>query len=69
MLSELFWGSLVVTASGLLMKIISLTYKSKCTECQVCCFKIKRNVEVEEKEHEFDIEHKIVSTKDEELAR
>jgi len=58
MLSELFWGSLVVTISGVILKVLSLTFKSKCTECKVCCFSIKRDVAMEEKEHEADLFYK-----------
>ena len=67
MLSELFWGSLVVTISGVILKVLSLTFKSKCTECKVCCFSIKRDVALEEKEHEFDVEHKVASGKEEKV--
>lgn len=57
--SEIFWGSFIVTVSGLLLKVISMTFKSKCSECRFCGISIKRNVEIEEKEHEFDIVHNI----------
>jgi hypothetical protein len=30
-----------------------MCYKSKCSEVNLCCFKIKRDVIVEEKEMEF----------------
>ena len=61
--SEIFWGSVIVTISGLLLKIISMSFKSKCSECSFCGISIKRNVEMEEKEHEFDIVHNIKSDK------
>jgi hypothetical protein len=61
--SEIFWGSVIVTLSGLLLKIISMSFKSKCSECSFCGISIKRNVEMEEKEHEFDIVHNIKSDK------
>jgi len=57
--SEIFWGSFIVTISGLLLKVISMSFKSKCSECSFCGIYIKRNVEIEEKEHEFDIVHNI----------
>lgn len=56
--SEIFYGSLIITVSGILLKVISLGFKSKCTECECLGFKIKRNVVIEEKEHEFDILNK-----------
>jgi hypothetical protein len=33
--------------------------KSKCDEVSCCCIKIHRNIEAEEDEHKFDVEHKI----------
>lgn len=69
MLSEVFWIAFIGTTSGVLIKLASMAYKSKCKECTVCCINVKRDVEIEEKEHEYDMEHKIVSTKDEEMAR
>jgi len=61
--SEIFWGSVIVTVSGLILKIISMSFKSKCSECSFCGISIKRNVEVEEKEHEFDIINNVKSDK------
>ena len=55
--SEIFYGSLVITVSGILLKLMSLVFKSKCSEFECCGFKVKRNVELEEKEHEFDIKN------------
>lgn len=62
--SEIFWGSVIVTLSGLLLKIISMSFKSKCSECSFCGISIKRNVDIEEKEHEFDIVHNVKSDKE-----
>ena len=61
--SEIFWGSVMVTLSGLILKIISMSFKSKCSECSFCGISIKRNVDIEEKEHEFDIIHNVKSDK------
>ena len=61
-LTETFWIAFLTIASGLLLKLSSMLFKSKCSECQMCCFKIKRDVVMEEKEHEFDIEHKVNSS-------
>ena len=55
MLSETFWVAFITVASGLLLKIASMLFKSKCSECQMCCFKIRRDVQLEEREHEFDV--------------
>ena len=53
MLSEVFWIAFIGTCSGLVIKIASMAYKSKCSECDCLGFHIKRNVELEEKETEF----------------
>ena len=67
MLSEVFWIAFIGTASGLVIKLASMAFKSKCSEFTSCCFSIKRDVNLEEKEHEFDIEHKVGSNKDEKI--
>ena len=57
-LSETFWIAFVATASGFLLKLASMAYKSKCTECNLCGFVIKRDVITEEKEREYELSHK-----------
>ena len=57
-LSEVFWIAFIGTASGLLIKLASMIFKSKCTECSFCGILIKRDVELEEKENEFEILNK-----------
>jgi len=34
----------------MILKLASLTYKSKCKECSVCCIKVVRDIENEVKE-------------------
>ena len=58
MLSEVFWVAFVTTVSGVVIKLASMAYKSKCSECYFCGISVKRNVDVEEKETEFEILHK-----------
>lgn len=55
MLSEVFWVAFISTICGLILKLASLSFKSKCREIDLCCLKIKRDVELEEKETEFRI--------------
>ena len=50
MLSEVFWVAFITTISGMLIKLASMTYKSKCKECSVCCIKVVRDIENEVKE-------------------
>jgi len=48
-LSEIFYTLLITTTIGLILSIAKLCYKSKCREVNVCCIKIIRDVEGEEK--------------------
>lgn len=57
MLSEVFWVAFITTISGMLIKLASMAYKSKCRECSVCCIKVVRDTDIEEKEEEFRILH------------
>ena len=57
MLSEVFWVAFITTVSGVVIKLASMAYKSKCKECNICCISVKRDVELEEKENEFEILH------------
>jgi hypothetical protein len=59
MLSEVFWVAFITTISGMILKLASLAYKSKCKEVDICCLKIKRDVEMEEKEMEFRINNNV----------
>ena len=55
MLSEVFWVAFITTISGMLIKLASMAYKSKCKECSICCIKVVRDIESEVKELEFRI--------------
>jgi hypothetical protein len=57
MLSEVFWVAFITTISGMIIKLCSMAYKSKCKEVACCCMKIVRDTEAEEKEEEFRILH------------
>lgn len=57
--SEIFWGSVLVTLSGLVLKLVSMMFKSKCSEFSCCGLVVKRDVITEEREHEYDIEHHV----------
>lgn len=59
MLSEVFWVAFITTISGMILKLASLAYKSKCKECSVCCIKVIRDVEAETKELEFIVNNKV----------
>ena len=49
MLSEVFWVALTTTITGMIIKLVSMSYKSKCKEVACCCIKIIRDLEAEEK--------------------
>ena len=59
MLSEVFWVAFITTISGMIIKLASMAYKSKCKECDVCCIKVKRDVDLEERETEFMVNNKM----------
>ena len=56
-LTEVFWTIFVATASDLVFGLVKACLKSKCDEVSCCCIKIHRNIEAEEDEHKFDVEH------------
>lgn len=56
MLSEVFWVAFVGTISGMIIKLVSMAYKSKCKEVACCCIKIIRDVEAEAKDTQTLIE-------------
>jgi hypothetical protein len=58
MLTETFYIVVVTTSAGLLLKLASLIFKSKCRTCKMGCLEIERDIEAEEKEAEFRITHK-----------
>ena len=47
MLSEVFWVAFITTISGMLIKLASMAYKSKCKEVVCGCFKIIRDTELD----------------------
>ena len=48
MMSEVFWTGLYSSLIGFLLAMGSQCYKSKCSQIDVCCIKIIRDVEGEE---------------------
>ena len=57
--NSVFWLSFVTIISGMILKLSSLCFKSKCKECIICGGRIKitRDTESEEKEREFELTH------------
>jgi hypothetical protein len=55
--NSVFWLAVVGSLSGFMLKLISIIFKSKCKEVSCCCMKIIRDVELEEKQSEFELIH------------
>jgi hypothetical protein len=49
MFSEIFFTSLYTSLIGFFIAIGAQCYKSKCKEVKVCCIKITRDIQIEEK--------------------
>jgi len=54
----------ITSVIGFIIAMTKMCYKSKCKEVDLCCLKIVRDTNLEEKELEFEINHNI---KEEEL--
>jgi len=52
-LSEVFYTFLITTCVGLILGLARMAYKSKCKEVSLCCLKIIRDTDAEEKEFEI----------------
>jgi hypothetical protein len=66
-LDNIFWLSFVTIVSGMILKLASLCFKSKCKECELCGGRIRiiRDVEVEERQTEFELTHRQPTSLDE----
>jgi len=51
--SEIFYTGLYTASMAFCLGVFSYLYKSKCRQVDICCIKIIRDVEVEEKELEI----------------
>lgn len=57
MLSEVFWVAFITTITGMIIKLSSMCYKSKCSKVTCCGVTIERDIAAEEKEEEFRLSH------------
>jgi len=57
--TEMFWTFFITSILACILKLSSSIYKSKCKEVTFCCIKVVRDTSIEEKEHEYDVEHNI----------
>jgi hypothetical protein len=49
-MSEVFWAAFVSAMVGFILALGKLCYKSKCSQIELCCIKITRNIDAEVKE-------------------
>lgn len=49
-MSEVFWAAFVSAMVGFLLALGKICYKSKCSQIEICCIKVTRNIEAEVKE-------------------
>lgn len=56
--SEVFLTFVVSSGVALILAILKMCYKSKCSQIDLCCIKITRNIEMEEKEDELEMKMK-----------
>ena len=54
---QIFWTFFITSMIGLIMGLSRMAYKSKCKDIEICCIKITRDTETEEKELEFSRNH------------
>lgn len=52
-LSEVFWTFLITSVIGLLVAVLRMLYKSKCSHIACCGCEIERNVDIEEPDIQF----------------
>jgi hypothetical protein len=64
--NAVFWSFFITSVIGLLFGLAKMAYKSKCKEVQVCCLKIVRDTDTEEKEMEFERTHPLPHTESKE---
>ena len=49
-MSEVFWAAFVSAMVGFLLAIGKICYKSKCSQIEICCIKVTRNIDLEVKQ-------------------
>lgn len=49
-MSEVFYTFLITSVIGLILAIGKICYKSKCSQIDICCIKVTRNIEAEVRE-------------------
>jgi hypothetical protein len=52
-----FWSFFLTTTTAFIFGMAKLVTKSKCKKCKILCCEIERDVEIEEKQEEFELTH------------
>lgn len=60
-MSEIFWSFFITSFIAFFTIIVRMFYKSKCEEIQCCGLLIKRNVVLEEKTDEIELQQKQIN--------
>uniref|UniRef100_A0A6C0KPG4 Uncharacterized protein n=1 Tax=viral metagenome TaxID=1070528 RepID=A0A6C0KPG4_9ZZZZ len=64
---QIFWTFFITSMMGLILGLSKIAYKSKCKEVKICCIRVVRDTETEERETEFTRTHSIGSDKEEKV--
>ena len=59
-MTETFYMFVLTSIIGFIIAMSKMCYKSKCKEVDLCCLKIVRDTNLEEKELEFEINHNTI---------
>ncbi len=57
--NAVFWSFFITSSIGLIIGLVKIASKSKCSECSVCGCYIKRNIEAELEEEKMELEHRL----------
>ena len=49
-MTEMFWMFFISSLVGFILAIGKICYKSKCSQIEICCIKVTRNIELEIKQ-------------------
>jgi len=58
-MTETFWMFLITSSIGFIIAVSKMCYKSKCSKVDICCIKVIRDTNLEEKELEFETIHNV----------
>ena len=53
--NAVFWSFFITSSVGLIVGLVKIASKSKCSECSICGCYIKRNIELELEEERIEL--------------